>query len=416
MTVEEQAEPVEELPYADRYRVRELTRTMKLAYAFLYGCMHCGTCSTYYTYEKQVIQVCPSYWRYRFMAYSGGGKMFLLRLIHEGVIDWTQDLAEVVYHCTTCGNCAEICNSLVWSGEKFNTVRLIELMRAELAERGLMPKPHQVFVDYIERMHNPYGEPHEKRFSWLPPEVKLTPDSDTAYFVGCTAAYRRQEIATATAKLLHRLNIPFTVLSGEEWCCGSPALRVGKRELFRQLAKHNVEAIEKAGIKRVVTSCAGCYRSLKQDYPQFIGELPFEVVHSSELLSDLLGKGKLKLSKPLNITATYHDPCHLGRHCKVYDPPRKVLKALPGVKYVELERSREATWCCGAGGGVKAAYPDFALWTAQQRLKEVEESGADTIVSTCPFCSHNIKDAIEKSGSDLAFYDLTELVLRSLEG
>jgi heterodisulfide reductase subunit D len=204
-------------------------------------------------------------------------------------------------------------------------------------------------------------------------------------------------------------------LSPEEWCCGSPALRVGKRELFAEIAKHNSEAIKKAGIKRIVTSCAGCYRTLKIDYPEFVGKLPVEIVHTSELLANLIKDGRLKLKGVISETVTYHDPCHLGRHCGVYEPPRDVLKSIQGITYVELPRNRQSAWCCGAGGGVKSGYPDFALWTAKDRLKEVEVAGAKALVSTCPFCATNFKDTIKDTTSKLKFYDLTELVLKALQ-
>ncbi len=411
----ERDEAVEDLPYADRYMIPELARTMKLAYAFTYSCMHCGTCTTHYEYDHPVLHACPSYWHYRYTAYAGGGKMFLLRLIHEGVIDWSADLADVLYKCTTCGNCAEICNSLVWSGEKFNTVRLIELMRAEVAARGFIPKPLENFVNEIKTKHNPYAEPHDQRFAWMPKDTEITEDADTAYFVGCTASYRQSEIAQSTVRVLNKSGVPFRVLGGNEWCCGSPALRVGKREEFKEVAQHNVEAIKAAGIKRVVTSCSGCYRTLKKDYPEFVGELPFEVIHITELLAQKVKDKSLKLKNPVKLKVTYHDPCHLGRHCKVYEPPREVLAAIPGIEVVEMDRNRGSAWCCGAGGGARAAHPDFAQWSAEERIKEAEGTGASALVSSCPFCSHNFADTIEKTDHDMEVYDIVQLVDKSLK-
>ncbi|MCF2138113.1 MAG: (Fe-S)-binding protein [Candidatus Thorarchaeota archaeon] len=408
-------EYLEDLPYADRYKVPELAKTMKLAYAFTYGCMHCGTCATHYTYDSPILQACPSYWHYRYTAYAGGGKMTLLRLLHEQVIDWTQDLADVVYRCTTCGNCAEICNSLVWSGEKFNTVRLIELMRAELAERGFIPKPLVDFVNRIEKVHNPYGEDHSKRFAWLPSDAKVSDTAETAYFVGCTAAYRQPEIAEATARILTKTGTEFQILGENEWCCGSPALRVGKREEFRHVAEHNIQAIKDAGIKRVVTSCAGCFRTLKKDYPEFFGELPFEVIHITEFLAEKVKDKSLKMKKKVDLKVTYHDPCHLGRHAKVYEPPREVLAAIPGVEVIEMERNRASAWCCGAGGGVKAAFPDFAQWSAEERIIEAEGTGASAIVSACPFCAHNFDDTMDKTDHDMDVFDIVQLVDQALE-
>jgi len=250
---------------------------------------------------------------------------------------------------------------------------------------------------------------------WLPPEVRVAKKADIAYFVGCTTAYRRPEIAEATVRILNAAGVDFIVLHPEEWCCGSPALRVGRRDLFLELARHNVEAIRRAGVTRIVTSCAGCHRALSQDYPEFLGEIPFEFVHTSELLAELIRENRLKLLKEVPETVTYHDPCHLGRHTGIYEQPREVLKSIPAIKFVEMSRNRENALCCGAGGGVKAGFPKFAMQAAFRRIEEVQEVGAETIVSTCPFCAHNFRDAIRESGSQLQFYDLTELILKAMK-
>jgi len=250
---------------------------------------------------------------------------------------------------------------------------------------------------------------------WLLPKVKVAKRADIAYFVGCTTAYRRPEIAEATVRILNVADVDFTTLHPEEWCCGSPALRVGRRDLFLELARYNVEAIRRAGVTRVVTSCAGCYRALSQDYPKFVGDTPFKVVHTSELMAELITEGRLKLAREVPETVTYHDPCHLGRHAGIYEQPREVLKSIPAIKFVEMSKNRENARCCGAGGGVRAGFPDFAIKAAIKRLEEARDVGAESIVSTCPFCAHNLKDAIRESGSQLKFYDLTELVAKTIK-
>jgi len=326
----------------------------------------------------------------------------------DGLIDASHSLAERFFLCATCGFCKERCPN------EIDSVKINENLRAELVKMGFTRPEHDVFNKRIEMVHNPYGETHQERMKWLPPEVKVAEKASTAYFVGCTTAYRRPEIAEATVRILNAASADFMILHPEEWCCGSPALRVGRRDLFLELAKHNVEAIERAGVARVVTSCAGCYRTLTQDYPEFVGEKSFKVVHTSELMAELVKEGRLKLSKGVPETVTYHDPCHLGRHAGIYEQPREVLKSIPAIKFVEMLKSRENARCCGAGGGVKAGFPDFAMQAALEKLKDAQELGAKTIVSTCPFCAHNLKDAIREAGSPLRFYDLTELVLKAI--
>lgn len=340
---------------------------------------------------------------------SARGRNAIALSLLDGLVDVSQGLAERFFLCTTCGFCRERCPL------KVDTIKITENLRAELVEKGFTRPEHDAFTKRIEEVHNPYSEPHEERMKWLPPEVKVAEKADTAYFVGCTTAYRRPEIADATVKILDAAGVNFVTLHPEEWCCGSPTLRVGRRGLFLKLAKHNVEALRKAGVKRVVTSCAGCYRTLSQDYPEFVGELPFKILHTSELIADLLKEGRLKLTREVPETVTYHDPCHLGRHTGTYEQPREVLESIPSIKLVEMPRNRETALCCGAGGGVKAGFPDFAMQAALERVKEAHEVGATTITSACPFCAHNLKEAIRKAASPLKFYDLTELVLKAIK-
>lgn len=234
----------------------------------------------------------------------------------DGLVGVSQGLADRFFLCTTCGFCKERCPL------KVDSVKIVENLRAGLVEKGFTRPEHDVFTKRIETVHNPYGEPHKERMKWLPPEVKVAEKTDIAYFIGCTTAYRRPEIAEATVRILNAAGVDFITLHPEEWCCGSPALRVGRRDLFLESARHNVEATRRAGVTRVVTSCAGCYRALSQDYPMFVGEIPFKVVHTSELMAELIKEGRLKLLKEVPETVTYHDPCHLGRHAGIYEQPR----------------------------------------------------------------------------------------------
>jgi Fe-S oxidoreductase len=202
---------------------------------------------------------------------------------------------------------------------------------------------------------------------------------------------------------------------------------------------------ESQGIKKIITSCAGCFNMLKTEYPRYVDH-SIEVVHISQLMEEMLAECRLKPTKRVPMRVTYHDPCHLGRMSEpyepyegekieilsqvfmwdppkperrgaggVYDAPRNVLKQIPGVELIEMERIREYSYCCGAGGGVKSAFPEFALWTANERVQEAEATGAKGLISVCPFCSTNFKDSLSRKESDMEYYDLTEIVLMSLE-
>lgn len=186
-------------------------------------------------------------------------------------------------------------------------------------------------------------------------------------------------------------------ISKDEWCCGSIGLRIGKSGV--EIIRHNVQLLNNMGAKTVFTACAGCYRTLKKDYPEILGEeLSFEVKHITEILIDLLNKNQIpfKPDEGEKLKVTYHDPCHLGRHMNLYEIPRDVLIKIPNLELIEMKRNRNHAWCCGAGGGVKSQYPDMAKDISKERIKEAIEAGADILTTSCPFCIGNLKDAYDE--------------------
>jgi heterodisulfide reductase subunit D len=245
-------------------------------------------------------------------------------------------------------------------------------------------------------------------------------DNNLIYFTGCMAAYRTQEIAKTTIQLLKKAGVDFKLLGGDEWCCGSVLFRTGNIKLGREMMDHNLKAFKEEGAKTVVTSCAGCYRTISKDYPKLSGsELQFNVLQTSELLKKLIDDGKLNF-KPVNnpngnLKITYHDPCHLGRHMKVYDPPRDILKTLPNVEFVEMAKNRDNARCCGFGGGVASADKELAQKMSDTRLSDALETGADVLTSACPFCTFSLREAAERNKADIEVIDLTEVVAKFVE-
>ncbi|RLG51482.1 MAG: hypothetical protein DRN96_05200 [Thermoproteota archaeon] len=401
----------------------------------IYKCIHCKTCRFAYSDEPDkagygdytgIIHGClAGTYNLDWEAYYNSGKMWILRGILEGDVPITGDLIDIFYMCTECGNCQLQCEN------EIPTVEIFETFRADLVRSGVEIHPkHKRFTEFAIKLNNPYGEPHEKRTEWFDGEKNRR--SELAYFVGCTSSYRLPHVAKAVAKLLNTAGLEFLV-STEEVCCGSPLLRVGQREVALSLAKRNVENFKAAGVKRMLFSCAGCYRTFTVDYPKLLGNQPFETVSVMEMIKELMDKGVIKPVKSMDMTVTWHDPCHFGRHIylwkkgsglskgelrdfakKWFDIPREVLYSIPGLKVVEMYRNRENSWCCGAGGGVKAAYPEMALWAAYERIKEAKEAGAEAIVTSCPFCLRNLSDAAREFKSDVKIIDLTELVLQTL--
>jgi heterodisulfide reductase subunit D len=293
----------------------------------------------------------------------------------------------------------------------------LEAAREEAVKLGYGPMPKaKKFGEWIASEHNPYIEPHDERLNWLPvPLTKLPEKAEVIYFTGCTSSYRQKNIAKSTFNVLMNAGVDFTVLR-DEWCCGSPAQRTGQRKIGEEAAKHNVEAIHKAEASIVITSCAGCYRMMKEDYLKRYGiQLDLAVIHSSVYMLELVKKGELKLEKEVPIKLTYHDPCHLGRHMGVYEEPRELLKAIPGVELIEMPRNRQWAWCCGSGAGVKADFPELADYASAERIREAMDAGADVITSTCPFCYRGLKDGAESISSSIKVYDVIELIEKSME-
>ncbi|NHI93742.1 MAG: (Fe-S)-binding protein [Candidatus Lokiarchaeota archaeon] len=378
----------------------------------LYHCLHCHLC---YAVNWQKIDewrfICPTAARFGFESFNAAGRIEIARAIIEGnLVEKTEKLLDIFYSCTGCNGCMEQCHEL--TGVKTDHTRLFEDIKAFFVEKGWGPLPkHLEFGKSIIENHNPYNEPHEKRFDWL--DKKIRSDSSLIYFVGCTSSYRQQAIAKATVKILEKSDVPFTILDSDEWCCGSPIIRTGQLGEVKKIAIHNVESIQNIGAKKVIFSCAGCFNTFKNDYKRLGLEFNFKIYHTSQFFLELLRQHKMNV-RDLKKVVTYHDPCHLGRHSNVYKQPRKVLNYL-NVDFHEFQRNSKESFCCGAGSGVRAAYPEFAKWTAKNRLDEVNETGADILVSTCPFCKNNfVETKSESSEYNFEIMDLSELLLEAL--
>ncbi|MBQ2652678.1 MAG: (Fe-S)-binding protein [Methanobrevibacter sp.] len=213
------------------------------------------------------------------------------------------------------------------------------------------------------------------------------------YFRGCTAREKQTGIGEATERLLEIAGVDFHTLDDEK-CCGSVLLRTGFIDEAKEQIENNTEILKG---EKIITSCAGCYKTLKDDYEGL------DVIHISQLLDELIKEGKIRLSKK-DLDVTYHDSCHLGRHCNVFDEPRDVIKSVANL--VEMENIRENSLCCGAGGGVKSAYPEIANQMASSRIAQAKETGCNILITPCPFCKLNLEN------DDLEVLDLTEFLMK----
>jgi len=376
---------------------------LEAAEKWLHQCSRCSSCKYLY---RNYSPSCPSGEKFWFETFWASGRVWIANALHAGKIQWSDSIIKAIYACPLCGNCAAQCQQDIGP----HLLEIMEALREEAVRVGVGPlEVHKAFAAGIEKEENPYGELHRNRLKWIG-KTELPREAEICFFVGCTSSYRQQEIAQATLSVLKKIGADFTI-SADEWCCGSPLLRTGQTELVEAIAKHNIEVAQKINAKRIIFSCAGCFRTFKEDYPKILkSDLGIEVSHVSEYLYDLLKEGKLELTKSFPHRVTYHDPCHLGRHTGVYDPPRELLKAIPKLELVEMSRTREKAWCCGAGGGVKSGFKEWSVDIAINRIEEAEKTNAEYLVSSCPFCHRNLADAIEKRSSNLKILDITEIL------
>ncbi|MHA1649108.1 MAG: (Fe-S)-binding protein [Candidatus Helarchaeota archaeon] len=387
------------------------------------SCSGIGDCRIGFRPTVGRFGVCPSYEHSPgFEPYHARGKLRVLYGILEGTLEPSEELARIFFQCPTCGSCHAICHqsydeNINWFICNYiDHTKAWEAFRADLVEMGLAMPRHKELIQSIEENHNPYFEKHEDRIKWLSGR-QFPEKADILYYMGCTEPYRLPEYAQKMVEILDASGIEYTIAHPDEWCCGSIALRTGHLKIAKELAEHNVEAIQKKGVKNVVIHCAGCYRTFVKDYPEILGkELPFKVYHATEFFLDLVNQGKLKLTKNINKKLSYHDPCHIGRAAEIYEPPRELLKKIPGIELVEMKRNRENAWCCGAGGGVKSAFPELAVEIAQDRIKEAEEIGVNTIVTACPFCVRNLRDSAQSlKKNEFNVIDILDLVTDAIE-
>lgn len=376
----------------------------------LYWCNKCGYCRDTISDELGFYGVCPIYEVKRFEHYSPRGRATIALAILEGVVEMKQSLIDIVYSCLTCGICTEICPSSV--NEGVDVAEIVKALRRDLVKAGFKPpNPLPQIDENVAKTGNVFGETPSNRVDWSR-SFELEAKGENLYFAGCYASYRFPETARSTVKLLEKAGLKVAYLGENELCCGLPELWDGNLKLARELVERNMKTIRDSGVKRIITSCAGCYHTFKSEYKKILGSLPVEVHHVSEVLLDLVRRGKLEVKKSIENVMTYHDPCHLGRHEKIYDQPRTLLKAISRTELREMKRSREKSWCCGGGAIVSTVYPEITRRIADWRIQEALETGAEIIVTSCPLCQTILRRAASPKG--IKVYDLPVILAEAL--
>lgn len=383
------------------------------------ACTDCGRCQdrcpAYLTGKplspRKVVQDLKAHWLERSPALThakvaepatdrGGVKALIGEVILE----------DELWSCTTCRACQEICPVWVEHIDK-----IVDLRRNLVLEQAKIPESAEDALRSIMERGYPWKGSFNIRADWaqrLGIKVMAADEKkDILYWMGCTTALQNgnMKVAVAMAKILKAAEVKFGILGADESCCGEPARRLGEEYVFQIQARRNIKTLKDYGVRKIVTTCPHCFNTIKNEYPQFGGE--FEVLHHSQLIAELLEQGRLKPKRNIDKTATYQDPCYLGRHNDIYEQPRQILKAIPGLKMVEMKRNRQHSFCCGGGGG-RMWLEEMGTKVCKFRTDEAIETKANLIVTACPFCMQMIESGIMLKGAEntVMVVDIAELI------
>ena len=361
------------------------------------NCYQCGLCDT----------VCP--WN-RVRSFS------MRKLVREATFGLTEIDNEDIWRCTTCGKCPQVCPRNVKQIESGVALRRLA------TEYDVFPgaaAPIPAVAGSLRAEGNPFGNERSKRADWAKDlgVKRFEEGTEILYSPGCYLSYdpRGKKVAKATVRILQAAGVDFGILGTEESCCGESIRKTGDEALFKTLARKNIGAFIGNGVKTILVSSPHCYHSFKNEYPEF--RVNFEVIHITQFIFQLMEEGRLKLTKPIDKTVTYHDPCYLGRHNGVFDEPREALKTVPGLQLKEMQESRQNSFCCGGGGGRIWMETPKGERFSDLRLAQAVDVGAQVLATACPYCITNFEDSRltrPDGGASIEVKDITEIVRDAL--
>jgi Fe-S oxidoreductase len=350
---------------------------------------------------------CPSIAYHDFNSYSARGRYAVARSLIKGQSGYSDTVQRIAFTCMTCGSCDVSCKICRYNLEPLEMVRELKF---RLVEDGQGLDEHKAIIESLNKEQNTMLQPKAGRGEWADsldvPRLPLE-KAEVLFHAGCRFSYDEelQGVARSAVMLLKNAGVNIGIMSEREMCCGGRVYSMGYKDAFNRFAQANIKAWTKAGVKTVVTSCADGYHAFKRLYPELGSQV--EVLHT------VPWDGVEKKIKGQVIIYEPKKPRYNGAW-GVYDPPREILRSIPGVELVEMERIREYSWCCGAGGGVREAYPEFSAWTAAERIAEAKATGAEALVSACPWCERNFADAIGALGDPMQVYDVVDLVQKAM--
>jgi len=380
--------------------IMNIIQLRKLYYDQVVRCNRCGFC----------LPNCPIYCVQRVESASPRGRNAITRAVIEERLSWSPEIEKSIFSCLGCGACTVACFP------SLETKDVVFRDRECLVKEGLYPKIAEKLARGIKENYNISDEDNEERGEWrellgdVPEDAFEKEHADLIYFIGCVASFfpMAQKIPANMAKIMEKGEIDFTILGGEEWCCGFPLIGAGMSERIEVLMEHNLKKVKDVGAKKIVFTCPSCYHTWKNLYKPQV-----EILSSSELLEQMILEKRISM-KEINATVTYHDPCDLGRNSGIFDSPREVIKAIPGIRLIELPNNREMSVCCGGGGNVEMVDPDLSGEIAQMKIEEIKSTGADMVVSSCQQCLRTIASRARRQKIDLVVKDITDLVAEAM--
>ncbi|MBW2094548.1 MAG: (Fe-S)-binding protein [Deltaproteobacteria bacterium] len=377
----------------------------------LHRCFMCGYCK--FTSDYTDFN-CPTYRKFRFETYSPGGRMWLIRAWLNNDLENSERFQEILFSCATCANCVEHC---VFTFSE-DLVNIFMAAREDLVNKGIIPPPVRDYLKNINITGNPYKEPASERGKWAEgTSTKPYDGQDYLFYVGDVGSYdeRGKRIAKAVADLLMRAGISFGILGEKEVCDGNEVKALGEAGLFQFLAEQNISLFKELGVRKIITLDPHAMNAFRKFYPPLGGT--FEVFHYSQTLLALIQSQALPL-REYRAKVTYHDPCYLGRHNGEYKAPRKILQAIPGLEFVEMDQHGENAFCCGGGGGnfftdILGGGDDAPN---RIRIRQALETGASIVAVACPQCAKMLEDGLkaEELEQSLEILDLAEILTRAL--
>ena len=378
-----------------------IVQLRKLYYDEVAKCNRCGFC----------LPNCPVYRVQKVESASPRGRNAITRAIIEGRLSWSPEIEKSIFSCLGCGACTAACFP------SLKTKEVVFRNRECLVGEGLYPEIADRLARNLRENRNISDDDNAERGEWqelfqdMPEDAFEKEHADIIYFVGCVASFypMAQKIPVNMVKIMDKAEMDFTVLGGEEWCCGFPLLGAGMPDEMKALMDHNKQKVEEVGAKKIIFTCPSCYHTWRSLYQPEVA-----LLSSSELLEQMILDKRIPL-KEIAATVTYHDPCDLGRNSGVFDAPRAVLEAIPGIRLVELPANRELSTCCGGGGNLEMVDPELAGRVARMKIDEILKTGADMVVSSCQQCLRTISTRARRDKINLVVRDLTDLVWEAMD-